>query len=136
MKLALRIILGGLLVVALLTISLSAGIGASMADQLQDATTSQGQMLQAQQLQIEKIEINQVVGVQKDANLKFVAGKPTIIRAFLNEEVTLDTHTENTVAVVSRNGAEAARLTAKSSDRPVKVVEFLCPSMALSLIRI
>ncbi len=125
MKATLRIIMGGLLVIALLTISLSTSIGASVSYPTTDAMTSQGQALQ-----IEKIEVNQGVGVQKENNLKFVAGKPTVIRAFLNEEVTLDTNIENTVAVVSRDGAEAARLAAKSSDRPVKIVEFLCPSMA------
>ena len=86
------------------------------------------------QTQIDKIEINQAIGVQKDNNLNFVAGKSTALRAVLAEPVTLSKRKQllnetETKAVVKRNGEVVTTLAPKSTDQPTKIIDFLCPNL-------
>jgi hypothetical protein len=78
-------------------------------------------------LEIQKIEINQALGVQKDNHLYFVAGKDTVVRAFLSEEATITV--DQTWAKVSKDGTQVIQLAPKSYDKPVKIVDFLCPTL-------
>ncbi|GEM_PF-5829612 len=59
-------------------------------------------------LEIQKIEINQALGVQKDNHLYFVAGKDTVVRAFLSEEATITA--DQTWAKVSKDGTQVIQL--------------------------
>jgi hypothetical protein len=77
--------------------------------------------------QIGSIEINQALGVQLNNAHKFVAGKDTVVRAFMTEPVTVDPG--STRAVVRRDGAEVATLEPKSYDGPTPVVDFLCETI-------
>ena len=73
-------------------------------------------------------QINQVLGVQKGNALKFVAGKDTVVRAFLTEEVTVDS--DATSASILRDGTEVATIYPKSYDKPTKIIDFLCDDSA------
>lgn len=75
---------------------------------------------------IQTIEINQAIGVQKNGALKFVAGKDTVVRAFLAAPVTIDPN--NTSATMTRDGAMVVRLAPNTYTAPTGVVDFLCPS--------
>lgn len=75
---------------------------------------------------IATIEINQAIGVQKNGNLKFVAGKDTVVRAFMAEPVTVDR--EGTSAAVSRDGALVVTLTPNNYNSATGVVDFQCPT--------
>lgn len=75
---------------------------------------------------IQSIEINQAIGVQKNGNLKFVAGKDTVIRAFMAAPVAIDA--AQTQATVVRNGTVVATLEPNATDGQTQVVDFLCPS--------
>ncbi|OQX19972.1 MAG: hypothetical protein BWK80_36250 [Desulfobacteraceae bacterium IS3] len=77
-------------------------------------------------LDISRIEINQALGVQKDNHLYFVAGKDTVVRAFLSESVVVNP--AQTWAKVNKDGALLVQLEPKSSDGAVNVVDFLCPT--------
>jgi hypothetical protein len=77
---------------------------------------------------IATIEINQAIGVQKNANLKFVAGKDTVVRAFMAEPVTVQS--DQTSAAVSRDGLPIVTLSPNNYDRATGVVDFQCPSRA------
>ncbi|MBF0572797.1 MAG: hypothetical protein HQK69_03450, partial [Desulfamplus sp.] len=79
------------------------------------------------ELSIQNIEINQALGIQKDNHLNFVAGKSTVIRALLNEKITVNE--PETRAIIKRNGQEIARLSPKSYSEPTDSVDFLCPSL-------
>lgn len=76
--------------------------------------------------EITRVEVNQVLGLQKDNHLNYVAGKDTAILAFLSEDVSVDA--SNSSAKVYRDGNLIATLSPRSYDKPVKIVEFLCPS--------
>lgn len=78
------------------------------------------------QATIQRIEINQAIGVQKDGALKFVAGKDTVVRAFLSEAVTVDAAQSG--AAISRNGEAVATLAPNDYSEPTAVVDFNCPS--------
>ncbi len=80
----------------------------------------------AQTAAISEIEVNQALGKQFNGALDFVAGKDTVVRAFLDGEVTVNP--SQTKLTVQREGADAFELLAKAYDAPVKVVEFLCPT--------
>jgi len=80
----------------------------------------------AQTAAISEIEVNQAIGKQFKGALEFVAGKDTVVRAFLDAEITVDPAT--TKLVVLRAGAESFELQAIAYDAPVKIVEFLCPN--------
>jgi len=60
--------------------------------------------------------------------LDFVAGKDTVIRAFLASEATVDPAT--TKLVVERAGTVVTELQAVTYTKPVSIVEFLCPTRA------
>ncbi len=77
-------------------------------------------------LDITRIEINQALGYQKNNNLNFVAGKDTVIRAFLSEAVVVNA--AQTWAKVNKDGALVVQLEPKSSDTASNVVDFLCPT--------
>lgn len=81
-----------------------------------------------QTFEIQAIEINQALGVQKDNALKFVAGKDTVIRAFLSAAVAIDPG--GTAVEVIREGESIAALRPNSYGDPTAVVDFLCPSRA------
>jgi hypothetical protein len=87
------------------------------------------------QLQITKIEVNQAIGNQLQGHTNFVAGKNTVIRAFLSEPVTVSRRAkmaglENTSAVVKCNGQVVTTLSPKSSATPTSVVDFVCPNLS------
>ncbi|MCI5218189.1 MAG: MBL fold metallo-hydrolase [Candidatus Electrothrix sp. LOE2] len=78
----------------------------------------------AQGFSISGIEVNQAIGVQKDGHLNFVAGKPTVVRVNLSDQVTVD---ENTSKVIAKIGdQEVGSLYPKSEKRPVQWVDFIC----------
>jgi hypothetical protein len=74
------------------------------------------------------IEVNQVLGVQKDDHHYFVAGKNTVIRAFLSEEAEI--HQNTTYVQVSVDGKPAFKIYAQQKSGKVKTVDFLCRNMA------
>ena len=125
-----RLAIGSVLFAALLTLGLAVAVWLPVQASPNLPAAFQEGRAGVQQVEIQKIEINQAVGVQKNNGLKFVAGKPTVIRAFLAAEVTVDAAVEQTQAVILRGGQQVATLAAKSYDRPVKIVEFLCSDMA------
>ena len=77
--------------------------------------------------QIDSIEINQGIGVQKNNALKFVAGRNTVVRAFLASPVTVEN--DKTSATITRDGASVATLAPRTYDGPTGVVDFLCPTL-------
>lgn len=79
------------------------------------------------QAQIDSIEINQAIGVQKNNALKFVAGKNAVVRAFLASPVTVES--DRTTALIVRDGAPVTTLVPNTYDGPTNVVDFLCPSL-------
>ena len=81
------------------------------------------------QLQVTSIEVNQGLGVQKDDHKYYVAGKNTVVQAFLNQAVAVDT--TKTYVNVSRTGKQDFKIYAKKVDGQVKTVDFLCKSMTL-----
>ena len=80
----------------------------------------------AQSASIAEIEVNQALGKQFQGAMDFVAGKDTVVRAFLDSEIVIDPAT--TKLSVLRAGAEAFELQPKAYEGPVKIVEFLCPT--------
>ena len=82
----------------------------------------------AAQAQIDRIEVNQAIGIQKNNALKFVAGKDTVIRAFLTSAVIVDP--AQTKADITRDGQAIATLQPNSYDGATSVVDFQCPSRA------
>ncbi|HEV8433176.1 MAG TPA: hypothetical protein VGR95_07175, partial [Thermoanaerobaculia bacterium] len=80
------------------------------------------------QVTIDSIEINQAIGVQKDGHLKFVAGKDTVVRAFLAAPATVDESKSR--ATIRRDGHLVATISPIATREPVSVVDFLCPSRA------
>src|SRR5438477_2655336 len=78
------------------------------------------------QQQIDVVEINQAIGIQKNNALKFVAGKDTVIRAFLSAPATIVP--QQTSATITRDGQTIATVAPNTYDAPTKVVDFLCPS--------
>ncbi|MFZ4438976.1 MAG: CFI-box-CTERM domain-containing protein [Syntrophales bacterium] len=82
------------------------------------------------QLQVTSIEVNQGLGVQKGTNKFYVAGKNTVVQAFLNQAVVIDT--AKTYVNVSRPGKQDFKIYAKKADgnvSAVSTVDFLCKSM-------
>lgn len=73
------------------------------------------------------IQVNQVLGVQKDNNQYFVAGKGAVIRAFLSEAVHIDE--SNTWVNVWRDGNFVFRIYPKNTTDAVSTVDFLCANM-------
>jgi hypothetical protein len=78
------------------------------------------------QAQIDTIEINQAIGIQKNNARKFVAGKDTVVRAFLSAPVEIDK--AQTSAAITRDGQAVATLAPNSYDAPTAIVDFLCSS--------
>lgn len=76
---------------------------------------------------IVRIEVNQALGVQINSELNFVAGKPTVIRAFLKEATTINA--QQTSVKILRDGNEVTTLQPKNTDRVESVVDFLCPNL-------
>ena len=77
---------------------------------------------------IQTIEINQAIGAQKNNNLKFVAGKDTVVRAFMSAPVTVDP--AQTSATITREGGVVATLTPNTYGGATSVVDFQCPNRA------
>lgn len=76
---------------------------------------------------ISEIQINQAIGVQKDGARKFVAGKDTVVRAFLTEPTAINHAT--TSARITRDGTTVTTLSPAGTDgASTQVVDFLCPS--------
>jgi hypothetical protein len=82
------------------------------------------------QVTITGLEINQALGVQKDNHKYFVAGKNTVMRAFLSPAVTIDQ--ANTWVNVSRGGQQAFKIYPKKTTGNVSTVDFLCANMTTS----
>jgi hypothetical protein len=78
------------------------------------------------QVTIQEIEVNQAIGKQFKGAMKFVAGKNTVVRAFLADNATIDGATSK--VVVTREGATPFEMLPRSYGAPVNVVEFLCAS--------
>src|SRR5712691_12617288 len=78
------------------------------------------------QAQIDTIEINQAIGIQKNNARKFVAGKDTVVRAFLAAPVEIDK--AQTSAKITRDGQAVVTLSPNTYEGPTAVVDFLCPS--------
>lgn len=81
-----------------------------------------------QALAITSVEINQVLGRQYLNARNFVAGKNTIIRAYLNQKITVDYDTQG--VMISRNGTLIADLGPNDSTVPTNVLTFACPTRA------
>jgi len=77
---------------------------------------------------VQTVQINQALGVQKNNNRKFVAGKSTVVRAFAASAVTVDA--ANTRAVVKRDGATVATLAPDSYAAGTTIIDFQCPSLS------
>ena len=81
----------------------------------------------AQTASIDSIEINQAIGKQLNSAANFVAGKATVVRAFLTADVTVDA--TQTSAVIRKDGQDVATIPPRSYSVPTRVVDFVCPSM-------
>ena len=78
-------------------------------------------------LQISSAEVNQALGVQKDAHSYYVAGKNTVIRAFLNKAVMID---EKTTGVsVKKDSQHVFNMSPKITGESVTSVDFVCSSL-------
>jgi len=75
---------------------------------------------------IQTIEVNQSIGVQKGGALKFVAGRDTVVRAFLDGEATVDA--AQTEVIITRDGQAVITLTPNKYEAPTRVVDFQCTS--------
>jgi hypothetical protein len=78
-------------------------------------------------LKITGAEMNQTLGVQKDSHQYYVAGKNTVVRAFLNKSVTVNPDT--TGVSVYKSGQHVFNMAPKIIDSSVSSVDFLCPSL-------
>ena len=76
---------------------------------------------------IERFEVNQVLGEQKNGEQNYVAGKATALRVFLN--VPINTDPSNQKIIVKRNGVLLTELYPKLQPGKTDVLEFLCPTM-------
>ena len=85
-------------------------------------------LIHAQAPAITEIEVNQVLGKQFGGASDFVAGKDTVIRAFLGAEATIDAAA--TKLVIERDGTAVTELAPKAYDKAVAIVEFLCTTRA------
>ncbi|MHB8772821.1 MAG: CFI-box-CTERM domain-containing protein [Syntrophales bacterium] len=74
------------------------------------------------------LEVNQVLGVQKDNHQYYVAGKNTVIRVFLDPAVEIEA--ADTWVNVSRDGNVVFKLHPKKTDDAVPTVDFLCTNSA------
>ena len=74
------------------------------------------------------IEVNQGLGVQKDNHQYYVAGKHTVVRAFLSAAEEIDP--EDTWVTVWRDGAQVFKIYPKKEDKAVDTVDFLCANLA------
>lgn len=79
------------------------------------------------QVTITSLEVNQVLGVQKDNNQYYVAGKNTVVRAFFSPAAAIDP--ANTWVNVSRNNKEVFKIYPKKTTGNVSSVDFLCKNM-------
>ncbi|MDP9360586.1 MAG: hypothetical protein M3P29_03950, partial [Acidobacteriota bacterium] len=77
--------------------------------------------------QINSIEINQAIGVQKNNARKFVAGKSTVVRALMASAGTVDKSMTN--AKVSRGGTLIATLAPNDYSAPTAFVDFQCTNL-------
>ena len=88
------------------------------------------------QLDIKKIEVNQAIGNQYKGHLNFVAGKSTVVRAFLSESVSFSKRLkllglDNTSATATNNTTgKSFELKPKSYDAATDVVDFYCPKVS------
>jgi hypothetical protein len=78
-------------------------------------------------LKITGAEVNQVLGVQKSSHQYYVAGKNTVIRAFLNKMVTIDEN--NTGVSVYKDGQFLFNMSPKVTQGLTTSVDFLCQSL-------
>ncbi len=78
------------------------------------------------QVQIDTVEVNQAIGIQKNNAKKYVAGKDTVIRAFLAAPATIQK--DQTSARITRDGQVVATLAPNAYDSETPVVDFQCPN--------
>src|SRR2546426_121108 len=83
-------------------------------------------ILSGAQAPVDRIEINQALGVQKNNALKFVAGKDAVVRAFLASPVTVDKTL--TKADITKDGQLVATLDPNTYDGPTAIIDFQCPN--------
>ncbi len=75
---------------------------------------------------ITDMEINQALGVQKDGEQNYVAGKSTVIRVFLDAKVNVDPLTQR-VVVSAFNITDPTVLYPNNFPGKTNVLEFYCP---------
>jgi len=83
----------------------------------------------AQNVQISGIEVNQVLGVQKDNHLYFVAGKNSVVRVFLTAPVAIDHDSDETYLQVLRGNANVFKMYPRKTTGSVSTVDFMCKNM-------
>ena len=88
-----------------------------------------GNALVHAQTQIMSVEVNQALGVQKDNNQNYVAGKNTAVRVFLSAPAAIDPDETKTYVNVLRDGSPVVGLSPKKYTKPVNTVDFFCDSM-------
>ncbi len=87
-------------------------------------------------LEIKTIEVNQAIGSQFKNHKNFVAGKNTVVRAFLSESVTFSKQTkllglENTkVTAKNKTTGKSFELKPKSYSGGTDIVDFLCTNLS------
>lgn len=79
------------------------------------------------QINVTGLEVNQALGVQKDNNKYLVAGKNTVVRAFLGPAVAVDP--ANTWLNVSRGEKQVFKIYPKKTTGNITTVDFLCKNM-------
>ncbi len=80
----------------------------------------------ARDASITDIQVVQVLGKQLMDSKEYVAGKESVVRAVLSGAVAVDPTTQKVVVTV---GGENFTLEPSSSNNPVDVLDFTCPSM-------
>ncbi len=84
----------------------------------------------SQSLQITEIEVNQALGKQLNNSHNFVAGKDTIVRAFLSAPTVVDA--AQTSLTIQRDGSAVVTLTPVTDTNAVSVIEFPVPAARLA----
>jgi len=92
------------------------------------AIISGGGIFAQSSVSVKGIEVNQALGVQKDNHQYYVAGKHTVVRAFLTAAEEIDP--EDTWVTVSRDGAQVFKIYPKKEDKAVDTVDFHCTNLA------
>jgi len=88
---------------------------------------STGVDFNATQIQIERFEVNQALGQQKDGEQYYAAGKATALRVFLNVAIPITQSTQN--LTILRDNIPVTVLYPSLRPGTTDEIEFLCPNM-------